>query len=75
MKTYLFSWNPKKWTWETLESDIENIEKTGRSSLQWSVVSHKKIKQGDRAFLMRLGENPKGIIASGFILFNANVIF
>lgn len=70
MKTYLFSWNPKKWTWETLESDIENIEKTGRSSLQWSVVSHKKIKQGDRAFLMRLGENPKGIIASGFISTN-----
>lgn len=33
----------------------------------WSVVSHKKIKPGDRAFLMRLGQEPKGIMAAGFV--------
>jgi 5-methylcytosine-specific restriction protein A len=67
MKTFLFAWNPKKWDWTTLEQSIEQIEQTGRSSEKWSVISHKKIKQGDRAFLMRLGKEPKGIMAAGFV--------
>jgi len=67
MKTFLFAWNPKKWNWETLEGDIEQIEETGKTTLQWSVQSHKKIKPGDRAFLVRLGQEPKGIMAAGFV--------
>lgn len=67
MNTFLFAWNPKKWTWETLEQNIDQIEQTGRTTEKWSVVSHKKIKVGDRAFLMRLGEEPKGIMAAGFV--------
>ena len=68
MKTFLFAWNPKKWNWEALEKDIEKIENAGRTTEMWSVVSHKKIKPGDRAFLMRLGQEPKGIMAAGFVL-------
>lgn len=67
MKTFLFAWNPKKWDWTTLEQSIDQIEQIGRSSEKWSVISHKKIKQGDRAFLMRLGKEPKGIMAAGFV--------
>ena len=52
MKTFLFAWNPKKWNWTTLEEDIDQIEQTGQASEKWSVISHKKIKTGDRAFLM-----------------------
>ena len=66
MKTFLFAWNPKKWDWTTLEQSIEEIKKTGKITDKWSVVSHKKIKPGDRVFLMRLGKEPKGIMASGF---------
>lgn len=66
MNTFLFAWNPKKWNWTTLEQNIDQIEQTGRTTEKWSVVSHKKIKVGDRAFLMKLGEEPKGIMAAGF---------
>lgn len=67
MKTFLFAWNPNKWNWTTLEKSIEQIEQTGRATEKWSVISHKKIQPGDRAFLMRLGEEPKGIMAAGFV--------
>jgi 5-methylcytosine-specific restriction enzyme A len=67
MRTFLFAWNPKKWNWTTLEQSIDQIEQTGRASEKWSVVSHKKIQPGDRAFLMRLGKEPKGIMGAGFV--------
>ena len=67
MKTFLFAWNPKKWDWTTLEQSIEQIQQTGRVNEKWSVISHKKISPGDRAFLMRLGKEPKGIMAAGFV--------
>jgi 5-methylcytosine-specific restriction protein A len=67
MKTFLFAWNPKKWNWTTLEQSIDQIEQTGRASEKWSVVSHKKIQPGDRAFLIRLGKEPKGIMGAGFV--------
>lgn len=67
MKTFLFAWNPKKWNWTTLEQSIDQIEQTGRTTEKWSIISHRKIQIGDRAFLMRLGEEPKGIMAAGFV--------
>jgi 5-methylcytosine-specific restriction protein A len=67
MKAFLFAWNPKKWNWTTLEQNIEQVKIAGKITEMWSVASHKKIRIGDRAFLMRLGEEPKGIMASGFV--------
>ena len=67
MKTYLFTMNPTKWYWEDLDHTIELIEQTGSVSDSWSAASHKKIEPGDRAFLMRLGVEPKGIVGAGFV--------
>ncbi len=67
MKTFLFVWNPRKWDWTDLEEIVDLIERTGCASEKWSVVSHKKIQPGDRAFLMRLGVEPKGIMGSGYV--------
>ncbi len=67
MKTFLFAWNPNKWNWTTLEQTIDLIEQTGHATEKWSVISHKKIQPGDRAFLMRLGVEPKGIMGAGFV--------
>ena len=66
-KTFLFAWNPKKWKWETLQQSIDQIEQTGQATEKWSVISHRKIQPGDKAFLMRLGDEPKGIMAAGFV--------
>lgn len=67
MKTFLFAWNPKNWDWETLDDGIKEIDQKGYTTEKWSVLSHKKISIGDRAFLVRLGKEPKGIMASGFV--------
>lgn len=67
MNTYLFAWNPEKWPWTHLEKSIEELEQTGRVQELWSCASHKSIKVGDRAFLVKLGKKPTGIIAAGFV--------
>src|SRR5258707_13129156 len=67
MNTYLFVWNPNKWKWTTLEQSICQLEDTGKVSEEWSVASHKTIRPGDRAFLARVGVNPKGIFAAGLV--------
>lgn len=68
MNTYLFAWNPHKWNWSDLNLDIETLNNTGNVILKWSCVSYRQIKPGDRAFLVRLGVEPKGIMGSGTVI-------
>jgi len=67
MKAYLFGWNPQKWPWTDLDEDIKKLSVNGALEDNWSVVSHKTIQPGDRAYFVRVGVEPKGIFASGFI--------
>jgi hypothetical protein len=67
MKAYLFGWNPLKFAWADIDDDIKQLSETGVLEDNWSVVSHKTIKPGDRAYIVRVGVEPKGIFASGFI--------
>ena len=69
-KAYLFGWNPLKFKWEDLAKDIATLSATGELKDNWSVVSHKTIQPGDRAYIVRLGVEPKGIFASGLIASN-----
>jgi 5-methylcytosine-specific restriction protein A len=67
MNTYLFTWNPKQWTWEDLALRANDSASGKIVAERWSCHANaKRIKKGDRAFLIRLGEEPKGIIASGW---------
>jgi 5-methylcytosine-specific restriction protein A len=67
MNTYLFTWNPKQWQWEDLGLRANENASGKIISERWSChANSKRIKMGDRAFLIRLGEEPKGIIASGW---------
>lgn len=67
MHTYLFVWNPKRWTWVTLENDIERVRQASNFQIRWSCGKTKSIKLGDRAFLIKVGTEPKGIIAAGYV--------
>lgn len=67
MNTYLFLWNPNKWHWTNLEESIKLLATTGIVKEQWTCVSHRQIQPGDRAFLARVGLEPKGIFAAGFV--------
>lgn len=68
INTYLFAWNPLKWDWTTLDKSIEQLAKSGKTTERWSCVSHKKVRPGDRAFLVKLGTKPRGIFASGYVV-------
>lgn len=67
MNAFLFAWNPDKWPWPDLEHDVKNLEETGIFVDAWSCASHKAVREGDKAYLIKLGKDPKGIIGSGFI--------
>lgn len=66
MRTFLLTWNPDKWNWDTLDEEIQMLNKIGAVKSSWSCGTNKSIRAGDRLFLIRLGQTPKGIIGSGF---------
>ena len=68
MGTYLLLWNPKQWEWKDIEDYINAKKGIEKDYIRWSIGNTKKIKIGDRVFLMRLGEEPKGIIAAGTVV-------
>ena len=70
MNTYLFTWNPTVWDWTHRQESIDQLYKTGSVVEEWNCSSHKKVRQGDRAFLMQVGKAPKGIIGSAIITSN-----
>jgi hypothetical protein len=67
MNAFLFSWNPVKWPWPELSDDIRMLHETGLHTEAWSCASHKSVREGDRAYLIRLGRKPLGIMGSGYV--------
>jgi len=67
MNAFLFAWNPDKWEWPDIEQDVKDLADTGIFVDAWSCASHKAVREGDRAYLIKLGKDPKGIIGSGYI--------
>lgn len=66
MNTFLFAWNPNRWGWTDLQECIKHLETVGYVERRWSCGNSKSIKKGDRIFLIRLGEEPRGIMGSGY---------
>lgn len=71
MNTYLLTWNPKRWVWEDLNDCIKKVQNEGFCDFRWSCGRSKRIQKDDRIFMIRLGEEPKGIFASGRAINNA----
>lgn len=67
MNTFLFAWNPKKYPWDDLAKAVRSCNKFGKYSDSWSCTSYKHVQPGDRAFLVRVGVPPRGIMGSGYI--------
>lgn len=67
MDTYLLTRNPKKsaQSWQTFARDAEEWERTGVFSGRWSCGHTRRIRRGDRVFLLQQGAEPRGIMASG----------
>lgn len=66
--TYLFAWNPRRWAWDDLDAQIEQVGLAGRADNRWSSGNTKHLPIASRFFLIRLGIEPKGILGSGVTL-------
>lgn len=66
MATYLLTWNPRNYHWDDIQERIEDIQEKGFTQTNWSCGRSKRIRQGDRIFMIRLGLDPRGIFASGY---------
>jgi 5-methylcytosine-specific restriction enzyme A len=65
MPTFLLTWNPAKWHWRDMQADIQRCQSDGYLDDRWSCGRNKQIQPGDRIFLLRQGQEPRGLIASG----------
>lgn len=62
--TYLVSWNPTRWDWQSFAEDRASTVAGGTVTRRWR-SSSKKPKVDDRVYLLRTGQDPRGIIARG----------
>jgi 5-methylcytosine-specific restriction protein A len=65
MATYLFAWNPKLWPWPELPRLRTRVKRRGFVDIEWSSGRTRQLEPGSRAFLIRLGVAPKGVIGAG----------
>jgi len=68
MATYVFAWNPRLWGWPKLARDANRIARRGHVDIEWACGRTRAIEPGSRAFFVRLGVPPKGLIGSGHAL-------
>lgn len=67
MTTFLLAWNPRRFQWGDLHVELDRLRRGGSARDAWTVGSSTIPRSGDRFFLIRLGEPPRGIVASGKI--------
>src|SRR5512141_371947 len=68
MSTHLFAFNPKLWNCPTLAADSRTLARRGHLDTEWSCGRFRAIEPGSRAFLVRLGVPPKGLIGAGVVM-------
>lgn len=67
--TYLFAWNPALiWKWPELAKDVRTVARRGHLDTGWNSGRTRAIEVGSRAFLVRVGVEPKGLFGAGYVL-------
>lgn len=66
MTTFLITWNPKRWSWETLHDEVIQFRRRGFVDIRWSCGRTRRIQRGDRIFMLRQSVTPRGIMAAGY---------
>ncbi len=64
---YLFVWNSNPMNWDTYHSSLKKVRRNHKCIIPW-LCNTNKVEPGDRAFLIKVGKQPKGIIGSGTIV-------
>jgi 5-methylcytosine-specific restriction enzyme A len=66
MPAFLLTWKPLRWHWESFGADVDRVRSVGHLPSRWSCGNTKRIRAGDRLFLLRQGRDRPGLIGSGW---------
>lgn len=66
-RTWLFVWNPENWSWPTFSEDRAQTHRGQIVTERWACANH-TIAIGDKAYLRKSGNPPRGIIAVGNVV-------
>lgn len=64
VRAWLLTWNRKSWYWDEYPDDCERVNSGIQEAMSWTCTSLRP-KIGDEIFLIKLGEQPRGIIGHG----------
>lgn len=64
---HIIRWNPKYFAWNDLYYDIQRLKAGADVIKRWECRGPNCIKSGNGFFLVRQGEDPKGIMGCGAI--------
>jgi 5-methylcytosine-specific restriction protein A len=64
---YLFTWKLGHWPYSELERLVSTFEAGDTAMEPWRCQAHRKIRIGDKAYMMKLGDAPRGIFGIGTI--------
>lgn len=67
MRAYLFAWNQEKFAWPKHQEVLNQLATEGKANIRWSCGNTRVIAPGDRMFLIKIGSQPKGMVASGYV--------
>ncbi|WP_230412877.1 hypothetical protein [Paraburkholderia antibiotica] len=67
MTAFLLIWSPKKWPWPELPDIAKRVAVGEAVADVWGCGFARGILPGDRVFLHRVAQEPKGIFGSGYV--------
>jgi hypothetical protein len=67
MTAFLLIWSPKKWPWPELPEIAKRVAAGEAVTDVWGCGVARSILPGDRVFVHRVAQEPKGLFASGYV--------
>lgn len=67
MAAFLLVWNPVKWPWPELPEMAQRVAIGEPVRDTWGCGVSRSLQAGDRVFVSRVAQAPKGLFASGFV--------
>jgi hypothetical protein len=67
MTAFLLIWSPKKWPWPELPDVARRVAAGEAVADAWGCGTARGLMPGDRVFVHRVAQAPKGVFASGYV--------
>lgn len=67
-RTVILTWNPQNWQWPDHSEVVARVKAGEAVQQRWSCGNTRTLPVATRAFLLRQGEEPRGLIGSGWTI-------